>query len=437
MRLLTPDGELVKVRDRWPLAELDWPRQISQGSNGVRLTTSATGTARYATYKRLYKENPWVNAAIRTTAWGLSRSALGVFERISDEDIIRYRHDVPSGAGRPSAGRELARKLNTAPNRMGPQRRMRATATEYLIFGNALWVGVQDGALTYVPWRKVRVHEGDHVPILTYEVVGTKDSRFFAPEDVIHFSAGDDPDSPLGVPPMEALQHTLALHEALARHLTSFFQNAARPSGNFKLQPGAKPEAIKTMQELIRELYTSPENAGKVLVTTADFQPLTAQHDHSQIVELIKLSREEIAGVFRIPPPVLGILDRAIQSNVRELREQFIRDVVGAWAPAFEDDIQAQLIDPNPSLRYHYVQFDLDEHLRPDLEAMGKAFKDLETTMTTNERRRKVGLPKLEYPEADTVAVTPGGAYLGIAPPLKPDEPADEPADDDESEETE
>lgn len=425
MRLLTPSGDLVSVRERsWPLASLDYPRQYSQGGTGIQLTSSATGTARYASYVRLYKENPWVNAAIRTIAWGLSRSALGVFETIDSDEVERHLWSTPGAPGRPSAGRALDRRLNSSAARIGPQRRMRRTATDMLIFGNAMWAGVLDGPLTYTPWRKIKIHEGSTVPILAFEYQGDKDSKFFAPEEVVHFSAGDDPESPLGVPPMEALKHTLALHEALMKHLVAFFQNAARPSANVKLQPGANKDTIALMREQLRELYSSPDNAGKIVVTTGDFQPITADHEHAEIIELVKLSREEIAAVFRIPPPVLGILDRAIMSNVKELREQYIRDVVGAWAPVFEDDLQAQLLDPNPTYRNYFVKFDLKEHLRPDLEAQAKAFKDLETTMSTNERRKEIGLKKLPYPEADTVAQTPGGGYLGIEPPDVPSAPS-------------
>src|SRR5690606_16308935 len=219
----------------------------------------------------------------------------------------------------------LDRLINGSHMRVGPQRRMRRTWVDFFVFGNALWLTI-DNQITHVPWQKVTVIEGDHVPILGYEVSGTKSSKFYAPEDVVHFSAGDDPESPLGVPPMEALKHTLALHEALQRHLIKFFENAARPSANLKVAPNADQKKLEFMRDQIRELYASPENAGRVMVTTGDFQPITAGHDHSQIVELAKLSREEIAAVFRVPAPVLGILDQAIKSNVKELREQYIRD---------------------------------------------------------------------------------------------------------------
>lgn len=425
MRLMTPDGDFVSVSKRsWPIAGLDYGTSWLQGNNTIKLTTSATDEARYATYVRLYRENPWVNAAVTALSRGLATKPLKTYRLQEDAQRQRVRWDIPK-TGPDSAGVQLDRLLNAPTNGIGPQRRMRRTVTDFKIFGNALWVKTRDanGAiadLEYVPWRRVRVHRGESVEVLAFEWVGAKGSRMFSPDDVVHFSAGDDPDSPIGISPMEALKHTLALHEALQRHLVSFFENQARPSANIKLQPGTKPENIELIRNQIRELYTSPDNAGKVIVTTGDFQAMTASPDQSAIIELAKLSREEISAVFRIPGPVLGSLEHAIKSNVRELREQYIRDVVGADAPAFEDEFHAQLIYPNPAWRRFFVEFDLDSALRPDLEARAAAYSLLGSTYTTNERRRAENLPDLPYPEADTVEAAPGGTYLGFAPEPEP-----------------
>jgi HK97 family phage portal protein len=417
MRVVTAAGRSVDVVQRgWPLAGLERPGYASASGDGQLIIDINGTTIGGDGYSALYKTNPWVNAAIRSIAWGISRMSLQVYELQSDGQRERVRWDLPgNGPGRRSASAELDMQLNTSAmfDRGGPQRRMRRTMTDYLVHGNALWT-IEDDGLWHVSWSKVKVIVGENTPILGYEVTGSTGKRFYAPEQVIHFCAGDDPDGPLGVPPMSALRYTLKLHDALQRHLVHFFENAARPSANLKVEKGANKEVLTAIREQVRELYTSPDNAGKVIVTTGDWQSMTAGHDQSQIVELAKLSREEIAAVFRMPLPVLGVLDHAIKSNVKELREQYVRDVIGAWAPAIEDDIMAQLVRPNPTLRSVYVEFDQDVHLRPDLEGIADAFVALERTMTTNERRRKLNLPDLDYPEADTVPAVPGSSYLGI-----------------------
>lgn len=423
MRLLTPSGDLVyHVRERsWPLAHVDYPRPISQAQRGITLSASSTEAVRTATYVKLYKSNPWVNACVRSIAWGVSRQVMKVYENQSDKQKVRIRSDIPGQAGRPSSAQNLDYVLQHPSPGWGPRRFWRRNMIDELIFGNALVKKVRDPntsqlkELWNVPWRKVTVQEGDLQPIAWFEVLGIEKSLKMVPEDCIHFSTADDPDSPIGTSPMEGLRYTLALYEALQRHLVAFFENSARPSGNLKLQPGAQSEAIKLMRNQLREMYSAPENAGKALVTTGDWQPITQNADQTAIIELVKLSREEIAGVFRIPPPIIGVLERAIHSNIKELREQYIRDVVGPWGGLIEDDVMSQLVNLEPNMSYNFVEFDTDEALRPDPESRAKMGKDQESTLTTNERRRRENLPDLPYEEADTVIVTPGAGFLGVA----------------------
>jgi len=375
------------------------------------------GDGAAATYAKLYRTNPWLNAGIRTIAWGMARSPLQVYVREDDgqRSAVRWTDKT---RGRNSTAQRIDKGLNTPSSRaprIGPQRRMRRTMVDYLVYTNAIWEIEPDGTLTHIPWKQIKPLQAADESIIGYMMTTLHETRYLVPEQVIHFCSDDDPDSPVGAPPIGALTHTLALHDAIQRHLTSFYGNAARPSANLKLSPQAKKEDMEYVQGVMRDLYQSPENAGKVVVTTGDFQPITSGTDQSQLVELAKLSREEIAGVLRIPGPVLGFLENAIKSNVKELREQYIRDVIGNWAPSIEDDIWTQLLYPmGYTARDIFTEFDLDKHLRPDMEGLATVSSTMVNTATLNERRRWFNLKDLPYPEADTLPTTPGAAFLGI-----------------------
>src|SRR5690606_42068714 len=109
---------------------------------------------------------------------------------------------------------------------------------------------------------------------------------------------------------------------------------------------------------MLEEVYASPENAGKILVTSGKWQTTSESPEHSEVVELIRLSREEVAAIYSVPPPVLGILDRAIMANVKELRSQYVRESVGPLATEMESELMAQLIRPVPSWRNLFAELD-------------------------------------------------------------------------------
>ena len=412
MHIHTGDGAIRDAtvrKDSWPGADYGGYDAIGVGSIPL------VGLNASATYSAIYKSNPWVFAAVRAISLGMSRNALGVYRLESDRSRERVWYDSPGGD---LAGADLDRKLNGPFKRVGAQRRMRRTVVDFLVHGNALWHDDPAGGYVHIPWKRCNPILDGNRDILGMRIssgtLGGQDH--WAPEDYILFSGGDDPDSELGVSSIAALKYTLQLYEALQRHMVKFFENSARPSGNLKLSPQADIEKMEWMREQFRKLYASPENAGKVIVTTGDFQPITAAADQSQIIELTKLSREEIAAVYRIPAPVLGILDNAIKANVKELREQYTRDAIGSYAPIFEDEIRAQVIDPSPMYQGLFTEWDFEAQLRPDFESLVKSFKEMETTITTDERRAMLNRKPLGLPESETVASTPGATFLGIAP---------------------
>lgn len=439
MRLSTPDGYVtIDSRERgWPLAGANFPDRVGSGWTQVFLGRTPEGSDRRATYEDLYRANPYVNAAVNSIARAVARMPLKTYEFDAEGNRNRVRGDLPNTAGRPSAAVALDRLMRRPEPGWSRSAWKQKVMIDRLVHGNA--VASKDrstgavSSLWHLPWQKIEVQEGETVPILYYEYVGIREEKRFVPEDVIHWGRGTDPGKPIGLSPLAPLKATLALHDAIQRHLNAFFQNSARPSGVLEVQPGTRPEVLEKIREEIVRLYTAPESAGKVLISSGKFSPITQDARQSEIVELAKLSREEIAIAYGLSPTDLGILDRAIMSNVRENRSRFVRDAVGYWATEFEDELQAQLVDENPAWRGVFVEHDLGEMLQPDLEARAEVYDKLRHVLTPNEMRAMENKPPLSIEGADTVWMAPGATGLGVEPPEPPAAPAAPADDDDES----
>lgn len=354
----------------------------------------ALGRVREATYRDIYLTNPWVWAAVNKQASSVGRLPLHTYELDERGRKRRVRGDV-GGRGRPSAGANLDRLLSAPVDGISRNAMIGATVRDRRIYGNALWEiergpGSFPTGLRRIRWRDVvRVREDDLGNVTAYVVKsgdGFHKTRALLPADVIHFGLGSDSEGPCGVSPLQACRNTLALHDVLVRHLIHYFANAMRPSGHISVEK-LNEKQRKEIREAIEELYATPENAGKVLVTSGKWEGISDTLEHAQIIELMKGSREEVAAAYEIPPPVLGILDHAIKSNVKELREQYGRDSVGPLASDFEADIMAQLVLPQPAWRSLFVRFQLAEFLRPDLEARAMVYQRLKHIFSIDEIR--------------------------------------------------
>lgn len=340
------------------------------------------GLNRDATYRDIYLTNPWVYAAVNKKAGSVGRLPVHVYER---DDKGRKRRAV---------GNDLERLFTQPKSGISRNAFVGGTVRDRLIYGNALWEIKRQGAGTPTGLNRIRwcdvvkpIEDSDG-NVLGYQL--KKRDTFGRPRmllaaDAVHFGLGTD-EGACGISPLQSCSATLKLHDALTRHLIAYFANSMRPSGHIKVEKLTEKIAGE-IREAIQELYSSPENAGHVLVTSGEWQGVTDTLEHAQIIELLKQSAVEVAAAYEIPPPVIGILDHAIKSNVKELREQYGRDSIGPLASDFEQDVMAQLIAPVRAWDGFFVEFQLAELLRPDMEARAMVYQRLASIFSIDEIR--------------------------------------------------
>jgi HK97 family phage portal protein len=420
-------GFSESVRDAGQQSRTGWT------TIGALPMVASQGVNRWATYRLVYLTNPWVYASVNMLSRGIGRLPLHTYQLDAKGRKQRIRSDI-STPGRPTSGQVLDRLLQRPAAGMSRNAMYGGTMIDRLVYGNALWIIDRDSygvpsQLRRVRWRDMLrvVPDEDGAPV-SYQYrpwngLMYGPDRLVAAGDVIHFGLGSDPEGIYGISPLETCRYTLALHDALVRHLISYFANMARPSGVFKVDKLTK-ERIDEIRNMLTELYTSPENAGKILATTGEWQQISHDPSHSSVVELIKLSREEIAATYAVPPPVLGILDQAIKSNVKELREQYARDSLGPHASDFEGELMAQLLTTQPSWSSLFVEFELAELLRPDLEARALVYQRLQSVFSIDDIRGWENLPPYDIPGVSDVPWIPRGAQpLGTIAPNNADKP--------------
>jgi HK97 family phage portal protein len=250
-------------------------------------------------------------------------------------------------------------------------------------------------------------------------------TRNLAPTDVVHFGRGADPDLPVGVSPLAACRNTIRLHDAIFRSLIGWFTNSMKPAGHITVDKLTREKA-REIREMIVEAYASPENAGKVLVTSGNWESTQDGPKDSNIADLLQKSQDEISAAFGVPQLVLGLLtgSRSAGSATTTIRSQYIRDTVGTWTGDFEGDITAQLLPVAPSWQQLQVRFDMSEQLRPDLEALAPALDALDNALSPDDKRSYLGLTPYRKPWSQTPYSKPGSAPLDQAASAATNAPA-------------
>ena len=369
-----------------------------------------------ATYERLYREQHWVSVAVNTLALAIGRLPLPVYVsagREGERSVVRE-----------GALPELLEAPVLEPQ-MSPFEWKAAIVRNIAVHGNAVVVKVRPGIgrppVELIPssfafWTV----QGDPPEWYIYHRNdgGKQETIPFRPSEVIHFQWG------LGThgvtpSPMEALAATLGIEDAAQRMMRSSYENAARPSGVFIGPAGNEnimPEhEIQAMRNGLERLYGGVDNAFRFMILQGgvEWKPMSHNLVDSEIINTRKLTREEVAAAYRIPPPIIGILDHASFSNIDEQHVMFYQDTLGPWTTMIEEVLKAQMIASEPTMRGQYVEFNLNEVMKGAPERRFTAYKLAANWMTPNEIRARENLAAIDDPRADMIWVAPGAQSLG------------------------
>ncbi len=398
---------------------------ITPGGDYVRLTDGPGGQPRFASFGQIVRTNPWLYAGIANIARGISRLPLELYAggKGESQNIVKPDASTPAGSlalalAFPGSG---TARLDASTVGVGQKALVHGTVWDKFTHGNALWYVVREGnprsgtivGFERVPWPRVSFDSD----LMQYVVTDKGTSRRLWPEQVVHFGkwfgSGVINDSPVG-----ALKKTIALYDAVDRYLVGWFNNGAHFSGVLEVDKDTREGTFEKIRDQIRRFYTGSDRAGQVLISSGKFHPMSGAPDNSKVVELAKASREEILAALGVPPPMAGILDNAIMSNVKELREHYLLDLIAPHSGFLESDFTAQVISQSPeAIGFLDVAFDVDEQLRFDLAARSAIFRDLLTIYTPNEVRALQRLERLPDESADRLWMPTNLVPLGAPPP--------------------
>lgn len=348
-------------------------------------------------YLELWRKQPAVRTTVSFLARNIAQLGIHAFRRKGDTDRERLGREHP-----------LAAVMIQPSLLMTRYRLMDALVHDLAIFDRAYWLKVGAAAqpsVVRIPPTLV-TPKGDNwlVPEL-FEVKGAKGKQEFARDRVVYFRGYGGADD-FGTSPLEALRQILAEEHAGSKARTEVLRNGARVSGYLERPIEAKPwstEAADRFRRGWQAQYAADGPSAGGTPVLEDGMKFTAAAQSSkdlQYLEVRKLTREEVAAVYHVPPPMVGILDKATFSNITEQHKMLYQDTLGPWLTMFAEEIALQLIpDIAPGeVADLYVEFNLREKLSGSFEERAA---QMQTSvggpwMTINEARALDNRPPID-----------------------------------------
>ena len=160
---------------------------------------------------------------------------------------------------------------------------------------------------------------------------------------------------------VERIGLALATEEFGAR----FFGNGARPGGVLE-HPGAIKDPEK-LRESWNKVYQGTRNSNKVAVLEEGmkYHEIGLSPEASQFLQTRKYQLNEICRIFRVPPHLVGDLERSTFSNIEHQSIDFVTHTIRPWLVRWEQAIYKSLLSEKER-RIYYVKFNVDGLLRGD-----------------------------------------------------------------------
>lgn len=354
-------------------------------------------------------EHPTVNSAVRVISESVAQLPFGVFRREDDGSRTRLRdHPVDrlfSTHGRPNdwmSAFEMKELLT----------RQVAIRGNGYAFKNVVGEGRLRELLPMHP-KRVEVEQNEDWRI-TYTVNRDQKSRqILTPRQVFHLRGPSD-NGFTGVDIVAQMRDAIGLALAQDRDAAKIFANGARIA-NVLEHPGTlTPETADRIKQSFNEIYSGIENSHKTAVLEEGMKLSKAgmTAEERQSLESRKLSRSILASIWRIPPHMVGDLERATFSNIEDLARQFVDYALVPWLNRWEQAIEQQLFSEQDRADGLIAKFDARGLLRGDAQTRAEFYASGITNrwMNPNEVREKEDLPPYEGGERfANPAIEPSG----------------------------
>lgn len=352
--------------------------------------------------EKLWRDQPHLRTVVGFVARNIAHLGLHVFERDGADGRNRVRSGaLPSLLAQPNESSTLYDLIY-------------ATVASYCLYDVAYWFVDQDPTspsgwiIRHIPTRWILGSTGSSpFSIDGYKVALPNSSGKWVEIPAANMAVfkGFSPTDPrIGTSPVHALKAILAeqIHAQVFRD--QIWQRGGRVGTYIKRPVDAPQWSEEARARFAAQWQASyagddaPKAGGNPLLEdgmTVETTRFSAKDE--QFIEAAKLSLQTVAQVYHINPTMVGLLDNANYSNVREFRRMLYGDTLGPYLAQFEQVINTAVV-PRMANSDTYVEFNLSAKLAGSFEEQGAILQQAigAPYMTRNEGRAKLNMPAVD-----------------------------------------
>ena len=251
--------------------------------------------------------------------------------------------------------------------------------THLLLWGNAYAQIIRNGkneVLSLYPLmpNRMTVDRDEHGRLYYSYQMQTDDGAemkqgtvVLSPQDVLHIP-GLGFDGLVGYSPIAMAKNAIGLAIATEEYGSKFFANGATPGAVLE-HPGLIKDPEK-VRESWNTAFRGSGNANKVAVLEEGmkYTPISIAPEQAQFLETRKFQIDEIARIFRVPPHMIGDLEKSSFNNIEQQSLEFVKYTLDPWVCRWEQAMNRSLLNEKEKSGY-FIKFNVDGLLRGDYQS--------------------------------------------------------------------
>lgn len=194
-------------------------------------------------------------------------------------------------------------------------------------------------------------------------------------DEMLHVR-GPSRDGMMGVSAIQFGRGAMSLRVSQAETATSLIANGLRPSGVMSYDERLTGDARVKIREAVADRLQGSSNAGQLLIMDggAKYTPMAWTAEDAEFLASQKLSNEDVARLFGVPPTSVGITDKATYSNTEQEARSLVANCLGPLASRIEAAMLRCLLT-DEGRRTLYIEHDLAALLKGDVQARFEAYR--------------------------------------------------------------
>jgi HK97 family phage portal protein len=295
-------------------------------------------------YLQSYEKSLYVYACVSKIAEKIGSIEIKLFQ------ILNSRGDTKELQSHPAL--DLIYRVNPFQTK---SEFLETTIINLKLAGNAFWWKVRNNSGRVVelwnlrPDRMTIVSDPTNF-IKQYEFQkndGTKE--VFAPDDIVHFKYPSPVDQYLGMAPLRPAAVRVDTEEYASTFQRDFFLNNSRPDAVLKTQQQLNTNQRRELKDDWEEKHLGIGNNSKLAILEAgmEYQVISLTQKEMDFVESMKFTRDDILVAFKVPKPIVAVVDDVNRANAETAMFIFLSETIKPEMMRLVEKMNEMLLIPD------------------------------------------------------------------------------------------